>query len=54
MLTMRYLGDPFPGQSAVEATTRHQLSAIEQCEYWLQNKTNYTEHNPSVTITYRG
>jgi len=27
-------------------------SAIEQCEYWLQNKTHWTEHNPSVTITY--
>ncbi|HFE38766.1 MAG TPA: recombinase, partial [Gammaproteobacteria bacterium] len=27
--------------------------AIEQCNYWLQNKQQYTEHNPSVTITYR-
>ncbi|MCA9975577.1 MAG: hypothetical protein KC413_07495, partial [Anaerolineales bacterium] len=43
----------FPVKAPWEATTRHQLSAIEQCEYWLQNKTNYTEHNPSVTITYR-
>lgn len=43
----------FPVKAPWEATTRHQLSAIEQCEYWLQNKTNYTEHNPSVTITYQ-
>ena len=32
---------------------RNMRSAIEQCEYWLQNKTHWTEHNPSVTITYR-
>ena len=25
----------------------------QQCEYWLQNKVHWTEHNPSVTITYR-
>ena len=24
----------------------------EQCEFWLQNKLHWTEHNPSVTITY--
>jgi ribonucleoside-diphosphate reductase alpha chain len=34
------------------AITRKDRSAIEQCEYWLQNKVFYTEHNPSVTITY--
>ena len=26
---------------------------MEQCEFWLQNKLHWTEHNPSVTITYR-
>jgi ribonucleoside-diphosphate reductase alpha chain len=26
---------------------------VEQCEYWLQNKLHWTEHNPSCTITYR-
>ena len=35
------------------AITRNSRTAIKQCEYWLQNKLNWTEHNPSVTITYR-
>jgi len=43
----------FPVKSPDAAITRNERSAIEQCEYWLQNKTNYTEHNPSVTITYK-
>lgn len=43
----------FPVKAPQEAITRNQLTAIEQCEYWLQNKTRYTEHNPSVTITYQ-
>lgn len=29
------------------------FSAIEQLEYWKMNKLNWTEHNPSVTISYR-
>jgi ribonucleoside-diphosphate reductase alpha chain len=43
----------FPVKSPDGALTRNMRSAIEQCEYWLQNKTHWTEHNPSVTITYR-
>ena len=43
----------FPVQSPPGAVTRNQRSALEQCEFWLQNKLNYTEHNPSVTITYQ-
>lgn len=43
----------FPVKSPDNATTRNARSAIQQCEYWLQNKVNYTEHNPSVTITYK-
>ncbi len=43
----------FPVKSPDGAITRNTHSAIEQCEYWLQNKTHWTEHNPSVTITYR-
>lgn len=43
----------FPVKSPEGAVTRNARSAIEQCDYWLQNKTNYTEHNPSVTITYQ-
>ena len=43
----------FPVKSPEGAITRNGRSAIEQCKYWLQNKLNWTEHNPSVTITYR-
>ena len=43
----------FPVKSPDGAPTRNSKSAIEQCNYWLQNKIHYTEHNPSVTITYR-
>lgn len=44
---------PFPYKSPKGATTRKHRTAIEQCEYWLRVKLNYTEHNPSVTITYQ-
>lgn len=43
----------FPVKSPEGAITRRQISALEQCEYWLKVKKNWTEHNPSVTITYR-
>ncbi len=43
----------FPVKSPETAVTRTQRTALEQCEFWLQNKINYTEHNPSVTITYQ-
>jgi ribonucleoside-triphosphate reductase (thioredoxin) len=43
----------FPVKAADGAITRNDRTAIEQCEYWLQNKIHWTEHNPSVTITYR-
>lgn len=43
----------FPVKAPEGAITRGSISAIEQCEYWLQVKTKWTEHNPSVTITYR-
>jgi ribonucleoside-triphosphate reductase (thioredoxin) len=43
----------FPVKAPDGAITRKQRSAIEQCEYWLQNKIFWTEHNPSVTITYQ-
>ncbi|MFZ9857561.1 MAG: ATP cone domain-containing protein [Roseiflexaceae bacterium] len=43
----------FPMKSPEGATTRGDVSAIQQCEFWLQNKLFWTEHNPSVTITYR-
>ena len=43
----------FPVKSPEAAVTRNQRSALEQCDFWLQNKIHYTEHNPSVTITYQ-
>lgn len=43
----------FPVKSPDGAITRQDRSAIGQCEFWLQNKTYWTEHNPSCTITYR-
>ncbi len=43
----------FPMRSPEGAITRNQRSAIEQCEYWLQNKLYWTDHNPSCTITYK-
>ena len=32
-------------------TFKNDLSAIEQLEYWKMVKVNFTEHNPSVTIS---
>ena len=43
----------FPVKAPETSITRNERSAIAQCEYWLQNKLYWTEHNPSVTITYR-
>ncbi|HEU5088561.1 MAG TPA: recombinase, partial [Roseiflexaceae bacterium] len=43
----------FPMKSPESAVTRNQRSAVEQCEFWLQNKLYWTEHNPSCTVTYR-
>ena len=42
----------FPVKSPDGAITRKDISAIEQLKYWLKSKTNWTEHNPSVTVTY--
>ena len=43
----------FPVKAPEEAVVRDERSALQQCDYWLQNKVHYTEHNPSVTITYK-
>jgi ribonucleoside-diphosphate reductase alpha chain len=43
----------FPVKAPEGAITRNGRTAIEQCNYWLQNKLSWTEHNPSCTITYR-
>jgi ribonucleoside-triphosphate reductase len=42
----------FPVKSPDGANVRSERSALDQCEYWVQNKRVYTEHNPSVTIMY--
>ncbi len=42
----------FPVKSPAGAITRQHRSALTQCAYWLQNKLYYTDHNPSVTVTY--
>ena len=43
----------FPVKSPDGAVTRKGRTAIEQCEYWLNSKIFWTEHNPSVTVTYQ-
>lgn len=43
----------FPVKSPETAVTRNDRTALQQCDFWLQNKLHYTEHNPSVTITYQ-
>lgn len=43
----------FPVAAPEGAITKDDLTAVEQCEWWLHNKLNWTEHNPSVTISYR-
>jgi ribonucleoside-triphosphate reductase (thioredoxin) len=43
----------FPVAAPAGAVTRRDRTALAQCEYWLQVKSHWTEHNPSVTITYQ-
>jgi len=37
----------FPVKAPEGALTRKDRTALAQCEYWLQNKLKWTEHNPS-------
>ena len=41
----------FPVKAPAGSIFRNDMSAIEQLEYWKLVKNNYTEHNPSVTIS---
>lgn len=41
----------FPVKSPEGAKTKDELTAIEQLEVWKMFKENFTEHNPSVTIS---
>jgi hypothetical protein len=43
----------FPMKSPDGAITRKDRGAIEQANYWLHNKLNWTDHNPSITVTYK-
>ncbi len=41
----------FPVRAPGGSIFRDDLSAVEQLEYWRNVKANYTEHNPSVTVS---
>ncbi|MGQ3684397.1 MAG: ATP cone domain-containing protein [Candidatus Loosdrechtia sp.] len=41
----------FPVKSPEGSITGKDLNAIDQLEYWKMVKKNYTEHNPSVTVS---
>jgi len=41
----------FPVRAPEGAVCKDDFSAIEQLEYWKQVKLDYTEHNPSATIS---
>lgn len=41
----------FPVKSPEGAVTKDDLTALDQLEHWKLVKENYTEHNPSVTIS---
>lgn len=43
----------FPVAAPASAVVRADVSALDQCRHWLYNKLAYTEHNPSVTISYK-
>ena len=41
----------FPVKAPEGAVVKNDLSALDQLEYWKKVKLNYTEHNPSVTVS---
>lgn len=41
----------FPVKAPPGSTFKNDLSALEQLEYWKMIKLNWTEHNPSATIS---
>jgi ribonucleoside-diphosphate reductase alpha chain len=43
----------FPVKSPEGVLVKEEMSVVDQLEYWLIAKLNWTEHNPSVTITYK-
>lgn len=43
----------FPQRAKEYSVCRHDVTALDMLEYWKLVKTNYTEHNPSVTVSVR-
>jgi len=43
----------FPMKSPSGATTRTEMTAIEQLEYWLMFQRHWCEHKPSVTVSVK-
>ncbi len=41
----------FPVKAPEGAVVKNDLTALDQLDYWRTVKANYTEHNPSVTIS---
>jgi hypothetical protein len=41
----------FPVKAPKGAIVKDKVSALDQLEHWKLVKTNYTEHNPSVTVS---
>ena len=41
----------FPVKAPESSKFKNDFSALEQLEYWKRVKENYTEHNPSATIS---
>lgn len=41
----------FPMKAPIDAICKDDISAIDQLEHWKVVKVNYTEHNPSVTVS---
>lgn len=41
----------FPMKAPLDAICKDDISAIDQLEHWKIVKVNYTEHNPSVTVS---
>ncbi len=41
----------FPVKAPIRSIFKNDLTAIQQLEHWKEVKINYTEHNPSVTIS---
>ena len=41
----------FPVEAPSDSVFKDDLTALDQLEYWKMVKLNYTEHNPSATIS---